>query len=305
MSRSSSTLENNHKNNAQPELRSLWSAVADGSVRLHYIDVKGVKTRVLEAGEGPETLFLLHGISGHLEAYMRNILPHAKHFRVLAIDMLGHGFTDKPKSNYEVIDYVEHLRDLMDVLGLEKIHLSGESLGGWVSARFAAKYPERVKRLVLNTCGGMIADPKVMERLRTLSLNAVRNPDREATRKRLEFLMADPSIVTEDLVEARYATYRSPGMLEAIESIMCLQDMDVRLRNLLTPEELAKIEAETLVLWTSHDPTAAVSVGEKLHSLVSNSRLAVMENCGHWPQYEDPETFNTLHIDFLLNGHKD
>ncbi|PWV59777.1 alpha/beta fold hydrolase [Plasticicumulans acidivorans] len=286
-------------NSTQPELRSLWSAIADGEVKLHYIDVKGVKTRVLESGNGPKTLILLHGIAGHLEAYMRNILPHAEHFRVMAIDMLGHGFTDKPDRDYEVIDYVEHLHDLIDTLGLDRIHLSGESLGGWVAARFAAKYPERIDKLVLNTAGGMIADPKVMERLRTLSLAAVRSPDREATRKRLEFLMLDPSIVTEDLVESRFAVYRQPSIVGAMERIMCLQDMEIRLRNLLTEDELAKIQADTLVLWTTHDPTASVEVGQRLASYVSKSRFVVMENCGHWPQYEDPDAFNRIHIEFL------
>lgn len=283
----------------QPELRSLWSAIAGGEVKLHHIDANGVRTRVLESGSGPVLIFL-HGVSGHLEAYHRNILPHARHFRVLAIDMLGHGFTDKPARDYEIADYVEHLRDLIDALGVDKVHLSGESLGGWVAARFAATYPERIDRLVLNTAGGMIADPKVMERLRTLSLNAVRSPDREATRKRLEFLMLDPTIVTEDLVEARFACFRLPGMVEAMERIMCLQDMDVRQRNMLTPEELGRIQAETLVLWTTHDPTASVEVGQRLADLVPNSRFVVMENCGHWPQYEDPDTFNRLHVDFLL-----
>lgn len=284
---------------AQPELRSLWSAIAGGEVTLRTINANGVRTRVLEAGTGPRTLILLHGIAGHLEAYMRNILPHAEHFRVMAIDMLGHGFTDKPDRNYEIDDYVEHLKDFIDAIGEEKIHLSGESLGGWVAARFAARYPERIDRLVLNTAGGMIADPKVMERLRTLSLAAVRAPDREATRKRLEFLMLDPSIVTEDLVEARFGVYRLPGMAHAMERIMCLQDMDVRLRNLLTEDELGRIQAETLVLWTTHDPTASVEVGQRLANLVPNSRFVVMENCGHWPQHEDPDTFNRIHIDFL------
>jgi len=284
----------------QPELRSLWSAIADGEVRLHFIDANGVKTRVLESGEGP-VLVLLHGIAGHLEAYHRNILPHAKHFRTLAVDMLGHGFTDKPDRDYEVIDYVEHLKDLLDALGAEKAYISGESLGGWVAARFAARYPERVERLVLNTCGGLIADPAVMERLKTLSLNAVRNPDREATRKRLQFLMADPSIVTEDLVESRFAVYKAPGMIRAMERQMCLQDMEVRVRNLLTEDELAKITAPTLVLWTTHDPTAKVDVGERLHKMVRGSQFVVMQDCGHWPQYEDPEVFDKIHLDFLLD----
>lgn len=284
----------------QPELRSLWSALVGGEFQLRYLDANGVRTRVLEAGSGPALIFL-HGISGHLEAYHRNILPHARYFRTIAIDMLGHGFTDKPDRDYQIADYVEHLRDVLDALDIEKAHISGESLGGWVAARFAAKHPERVDRLVLNTAGGMIADPKVMERLKTLSLNAVRSPDREATRRRLEFLMLDPTVVTEDLVEARFACFRQPGMNRAMEQIMCLQDLDVRLRNMLTDEELGRIQAKTLVLWTTHDPTASVEVGRWLANLVAGSRFVVMENCGHWPQYEDPETFNRAHLDFLLS----
>lgn len=284
----------------QPELRSLWSALAGGEFKLGYLNAKGVRTRTLEAGKGAALIFL-HGISGHLEAYHRNILPHAQYFRTIAIDMLGHGFTDKPDRNYEIDDYVEHLRDVIDALDLEKAHISGESLGGWIAARFAATYPERVDRLVLNTAGGMIADPKVMERLKTLSLNAVHSPDREATRKRLEFLMLDTSVVTEDLVESRFACFRQPGMIHAMERIMCLQDMAVRERNMLTVEELRRIRAKTLVLWTTHDPTASVEVGSRLADLIKGSRFEIMENCGHWPQYEDPKNFNRIHLDFLLN----
>jgi 2-hydroxy-6-oxonona-2,4-dienedioate hydrolase len=297
------TPANHQANTTQPALRSLWSAIAGGEIRLFHIDANGVSTRCLEAGTGPQTLILLHGIGGHLEAYLRNMLPHAAAgLRVLAVDMLGHGFTDKPVRNYEIIDYVHHLRDLMDALGVEKAHISGESLGGWVAARFAALFPERVDRLVLNTAGGLIADPRVMERLRTLSLNGVRSPERDAVRKRLEFLMLDPSVVTEDLVDSRFAVYKLPGMLAAMESIMCLQDMETRLRNLLTPEELAQVKAPTLVLWTTHDPTASVEVGRRLASMVHGSEFVVMENCGHWPQYEDPETFNRIHIEFLTRG---
>ena len=284
----------------QPELRSLWSAVQGGECALRYIDVHGVRTRCLEAGSGDDVLIFLHGIGGHLEAYQRNILPHASAgFRVLAIDMLGHGFTDKPDRPYEIDDYIDHLLDLLEVMGLGSVYLSGESLGGWVAARFASKYPDRIKRLVLNTAAGMIADPRVMERLKTLSLNAVKSPDKEAVRKRLEFLMADPSVVTEDLVESRYAVYKTPGMLHAMESIMCLQDITVRQRNLLTEDELGKISVLTLVLWTTHDPTASVEVGKRLADAIPGARFVVMEGSGHWPQYEDAQGFNQIHIDFL------
>ena len=274
----------------------LWPELAQGEFVLGYVDAKGIRTRCLSAGpsEGFPLLFL-HGSGGHLEAYQRNILAHAAHFRVFAIDMLGHGFTDKPDHDYEIDDYVDHIIDFCDALKVNRVFLSGESLGGWVAARLAMRHPNRVAKLVLNTAGGLSADPAVMERLRTLSMNAVRNPDRAAVRKRLEWLMHDSATVTDDLVEIRYRIYSQPGAEKMMEHIMCLQIMDVRRRNMLSIESLRTIKAPTLIVWTSHDPTGKVEVGETFAREIPDSRLVVMENCGHWPQYEDPDTFNRLH----------
>src|SRR5437764_1071517 len=98
-----------------------------------------------------------------------------------------------------------------------------------------ARHPHVARSLaqyfnVLNTAGGLTADPVVMDRLRTLSMNAVRNPDRDAVRKRLEWLMHDPKIVSDDLVEMRYRVYTQPGAEKMMDHIMCLQIMDVRRR---------------------------------------------------------------------------
>ena len=278
----------------------LWPELAQGSFSLQYVDVRGVRTRCLSAGHADRPpLIFLHGSGGHLEAYQRNILAHAEHFRVFAIDMLGHGFTDKPDHDYEIDHYVDHLSAFCDTFGLGKVLLSGESLGGWVAARFAIRYPDRVVKLVLNTSGGLTADPAVMERLRTLSMNAVRNPDRDAVRKRLEWLMHDPKTVTDDLVEMRYRIYTQAGAERMMEHIMCLQIMDIRRRNMIPVADLRKITAPTLVVWTDHDPTAKVEVGEMFAREIPNARLVVIPNCGHWPQYEDPATFNRIHLEFL------
>jgi 2-hydroxy-6-oxonona-2,4-dienedioate hydrolase len=213
--------------------------------------------------------------------------------------MLGHGFTDKPDYDYEIDHYVDHLLGFCESQGFGPIFLSGESLGGWVAARFAIRYPDRVVKLVLNTSGGLTADPAVMERLRTLSMNAVRNPERDAVRKRLEWLMHDPKTVTDDLVEMRYRVYSQPGAERMMEHIMCLQIMDIRRRNMIPIEDLHKIHAPTLVVWTDHDPTAKVEVGETFAREIPKARLVVMTNCGHWPQYEDAATFNRIHLEFL------
>lgn len=279
----------------------LWTDLAQGEFSLTSVNINGIRTRCLTAGNPTSRpLLLLHGSGGHLETYQRNILHHAERLRVFAIDMLGHGFTAKPDHDYEIDHYVDHLIGFLDKMSLPRVFLSGESLGGWVAARLAIRHPARVAKLVLNTAGGLSADPAVMDRLRTLSMNAVRNPDRGAVRKRLEWLMHDPKVVTDDLVEMRYRVYTQPGAEEMMEHIMCLQLMDVRRRNMLRVEDLRAITAPTLVIWTDHDPTGKVEVGETFAREIPGARLVVMKNCGHWPQYEDAATFNRLHLDFLL-----
>jgi 2-hydroxy-6-oxonona-2,4-dienedioate hydrolase len=149
--------------------------------------------------------------------------------------------------------------------------------------------------------GGTMANPKVMERLYTLSMEAARDPSWERVKARLEWLMADPAMVTDDLIRTRQAIFEQPDWLQACEMNMALQDPEIRRRNMLTDDLLARIQAPALVLWTTKDPSGPVDEAKRIASLIPNAQLAIMDNCGHWPQYEDTDTFNKLHLDFLLN----
>jgi 2-hydroxy-6-oxonona-2,4-dienedioate hydrolase len=214
--------------------------------------------------------------------------------------MLGHGYTDKPGHPLEVAHYVDHLLAVFDTIGADTVHLSGESLGGWVAARAASDHPERIERLVLNTAGGSQADPEVMKRIITLSMAAAENPDWDTVQARIKWLMADKSKGYDDIVASRQKVYQQPGFVSAMSDIMALQDPEIRARNLLGPAEYGAITAPTLVLWTSDDPTADVSEGKRISEMIPGARFEVMAGCGHWPQYEDPKTFNSLHLEFLL-----
>lgn len=282
---------------------SLWPELANREFALKSVDAGGVHTRFLDAGNpsAPAVVFI-HGTGGHLETFTRNVFAHAQHFRVLALDMVGHGFSSKPDHPYEVRHYVQHLRDFLDVVGVDRAHVHGESLGGWIAAQFAIDHPERVDRLVLNTAGGLNTDEQVMQRVYDVTMNAVRNASLETVRKRLEWLVHDPADVPHDLVELRHAIYTQPGFERAMENILCLQFMDVRMRNVLTDESLARIRARTLVIWTDHDPTAPVATGERFVKAIPDARLAVMRDCAHWPQWEKADEFNALHLEFLLGA---
>lgn len=280
---------------------SVWSDLQGVAFEQGYLDVGGIRTRYLRAGDPDKpVLMLLHGSGGHAEAYVRNLEAHAEHFWTWSIDMLGHGYTDKPGHPLEIPHYVAHLMSFLDAMGAERASLSGESLGGWVAARAAVDYPGRVDRLVLNTAGGSQADPEVMQRIITLSMAAAENPSWETVQARIKWLMADKSKNYDDLVASRQRVYRQPGFVSAMRDIMALQDPEIRARNLLGPAEYGAITAPTLVLWTSDDPTADVTEGRRIASMIPGARFELMPGCGHWPQYEDAKTFNRLQLDFLL-----
>jgi len=280
-------------------MNTTWLQLFDCPFQIRFADVKGRTTRVLDAGTGTPLIFL-HGIGGHLEAYSRNVRSHAAHFRVIAPDFIGHGFSAKPDLEYEIPAYARHILDLMDSMALQKAHLSGASLGGWVAAWIAANCPERVNKLVLNTAAGFDIDQHVMERIKRLSMEAVTNPTRDSVRKRLELIMANANSVTDELVEIRYRIYSQPGMVRTTENVMCLENMEVRQRNVLAPELLRKIKAPTLVIWTTNDPIFPVEVGRRFTQYIPNSQFALMEDCGHWPQFEKAEEFNRIQLEFLL-----
>ncbi len=285
----------------KPAYQSIWGDLRGVSFRQGWMDAGGTSTRYLHAGsEDQPALILLHGVGGHAEAYVRNLKSHGEHFSTWALDMIGHGWSDLATHDLEVRHYIDHLLSFMDAAGIAKASISGESLGGWVAARFAIDHPDRTDRLVLNTAGGSQADPAVMAKIKELSMRAATDPSWEFIKTRLEWLMADKSKVYDDLVATRQAMYSREGMEEGMRHNMILQEMEVRQRNIIRAEDYARIQAPTLVLWTSDDPTADVSEGRRIASMIPGALFTVMDGCGHWPQFEDTPTFDRIHLDFLL-----
>jgi len=281
---------------------SIWTELTSATpFSLGFVDAGGVRTRTLRAGDGEAVVFL-HGTSGHLEAFSRNLGAHAEQYACHAIDMLGHGYTAKPDFPYEIPRYAEHLLGYLDAVGVERAHIVGESLGGWVGARTAIDHPERVLSLQLLCAGGTVANPTVMERIRTSTRAAVASDDIELTRERLQLLMADPADATEELVAVRHAIYHRPDFVANIDNLLCLQDLETRERNLLRPDDLARIGVPTLVVWGRQNPFGEVPEATAMHEAIPGSSLELFDHCGHWPQHEQADLYNPLSLQFLADA---
>lgn len=282
---------------------SLWVSLLGAEVR--YYDAAGIRTRALEAGSGAP-LIMLHGIGGHAEAYARNVVPLGAHFRTLAIDYLGHGLTGSIDTTLTKEAYAKHLVDFMDAAGIEKVNLLGESLGGWIAVWTSLLYPERVGKIVyavgakLNVPvdeGAAKRTAAGRSELARLTRQFNEDPSRENVRARLNWLFRDPERdVTDELVDLRWALYcrNEAGGMRGHANTAPRDDGE------LTPERLRTIVHPLLVLWTEHNPSAAVAEARVAMRYLPNAELTVMPDCGHWPQWEHPEAFNEIVRSFLL-----
>ena len=286
---------------------SIWNELQGVGLKQTWYDAGGIRTRVIEAGAG-YPLFLLHGTGGHAEAYSRNIAAHAEHFRVIAYDMVGHGYTDAPDIEYDEQAYVDHLRSLMDSMDIQAAYLSGESLGGSVAAWFALQHSERVGKLVLNT--GLPLSPNTQQGIDQMkdflarSRKSTGTPTREALAIRMKWLFLDEASLTDELLETRFRIYSQSGRAAAIRklterAIGGLID-PANQKTWYRPDQLRELTCPTLLLWTNHNPGQPVELARQAAADIPDARVVVLDNSSHWPQWEEPEAFNKAQIEFLL-----
>lgn len=277
----------------------MWEQIADLPHSIEYLQVGQWRTRVLTIGSGEQTLILLNGTSGHIEAWTHNVRALAQNYRVIGYDYPGHGFSTLAESDLEIPDYEEHLLELLNVLRLDRVHLLGESLGGWVAIKFAAHHPERLLSVVLSAPGGQMIGRTSMDRVSPVSRKAVEDPTYENVKARLQVVIHDPEQITDELVEVRRSIYAQPEFIRSMEHIMALQVPEIRSRNQVTEADYAAIPVPALLVWTDHEPSGGIEAGKALAEAIPDGEFALICNAAHWPQWEDPATFNDRTLDFL------
>jgi len=283
-------------------MNSFWVELLGASV----YQLKGrYVTRVIEAGEG-EPLLLVHGTGGHAENYIRNIAPLARHFRVIAIDLLWHGRSQTTGFDSQVLPpLVDQLRDVLDTLQIARTHLEGQSLGGWVAMLFALAHPERLARLILTTPMGYRPDGFVepdLKPTRESNLAVLREPTYANVRARLERIVFDPSIVGEESVRVRQTFYSDPAVNAVQRELMThyLGGADPQ-RHVVTDAMARRIAAPTLVYWGERN-FVPPEVGQRLAHQITNARFFCAPATGHWAQFENFELHNREVLRFLTES---
>lgn len=261
------------------------------------IDANGVKTNYLEAGDGPPVV-LIHGSGPGVTAYAnwRLVIPAlSDRFRVIAPDMVGFGFSERPSNaEYTVQTWADQVVGLLDALGLDRASIVGNSFGGAIALKVASQHPDRVDKLVL--MGSMGVDFEITE-----GLDRVwgYTPSFENMRGVLDVFAYDRNLVPDELAEVRYRASTQPGFQESYGS-MFPAPRQRWVDAMRTPDdEIRRIPHETLVVAGREDRVIPVETSLTLMRLVDNAQLHVYPHCGHWTQIERSADFNKLVGDFL------
>ena len=263
-----------------------------------------------EAGETTEVggglpLVMLHGGGPGASAWTNfgPALPRfAASFRTLMVDQPGFGASDKPPvvGNY-YRHSAEYVVKLLDELQIERVHLLGNSLGGGTAMRLALSHPDRVGRLVLMGPGGLSlnlfhADPtEGVQRLMDFSAN----PSRETLRSFISTMVVNQALVTDELVEERFADATAPGAQEAMRSMgMSFWNPETAEDGMLW-REAHRLRKHTLLTWGREDRVNPLDGAMVALKLIPKAQLHVFPNCGHWAQIEAAEEFAEITTAFL------
>ncbi len=266
-----------------------------------YAQLSDGKVRYELAGpEEGELVVLIHGLIGHMHVWdyqFKFLLDNG--YRVLRFDLYGRGFSERVKGEHGGELFMAQVTDLLKYLGIKKkFHLFGLSMGGAISARFASHHPELVKSIFLIDCYGIPTpnDP------------GVRIVQPKGIGEVLIGAFGGP-ILKRAPIKGVFDKKKHKGFAKWFSAPLAIKGSKrallSTLRNFMLEnhvphfKRLNNLEMKKLMLWGKEDRVLPFEYGKQMHALVPNARFEVFEKCGHVPQFEEPDKFNALALEFL------
>lgn len=251
------------------------------------------KTNYFDQGTG-KPLVLLHGSGPGVSAWTNwnKVMPSlSEDFRVIAPDIAGFGFTEfKPDSKYDIKLWVKHLVGILDALNIEKASFVGNSFGGALSLGLALFAPQRVEKLVL-----MGTPAGEFEQTPGLRSAWEYEPSLENMERTMRLFPYDQSIITEEMVRARYEASARPGAQDALRKLVPQPNPNgPTIVKGFPASSVANIQAPTLVLHGREDKVVPVQCGLLLAQSIPNAEFHMFGHCGHWVQTERRDAFVAL-----------
>jgi 2-hydroxymuconate-semialdehyde hydrolase len=261
------------------------------------IVANGIQTNYHDLGSGDPVL-LIHGSGPGVSAWAnwRLIMPKlAERNRVIAPDVVGFGYTERPESFvYNRANWEAHLLGLLDALGLDRVSILGNSFGGGMAMSLAIRHPDRVNKMVLMGSSALrfeLTEP--LDEIWGLGSSIAE------MRRALDLFAWNRNLVTDELAEVRHRAFVREGVYEAYHQMFPAPRQQWIDALASKPEDVAKVPNETLVIHGREDLVVPVSASYEIFNLLPNAQLHVFGHCGHWTQIEYADTFGVIVSDFL------
>ena len=281
----------------------------DGDVQ--YVTLHGKRRAFIKRGEGP-ALLLLHGLACDHTTWDPVIDILAEKYTVIAPDLLGHGLSDKPRADYTLGGYANGMRDLLTILGIDKVTVVGHSFGGGIAMQFAYQFPERTQRMILVATGGL--GPEVTPLIKliqapgwglamgALTLPVIRHAELVALRAAAEYGAVGPlRKYTRDLGEVAciVESWKDRRTRFAIRHLVRAV-IDWR-GQIVTMSDRAYLTAAVpvAVVWGRDDMVLPAHHASNAAALAPDARVEVIADAGHVPHKDHPERFARLVDDFI------
>lgn len=276
-----------------------------GAAEVEFITIHGKRRAYVKAGSGP-ALLLLHGLACDHTTWDRVIPLLARKYTVIAPDLLGHGLSDKPRADYTLGGYANGMRDLLTVLGIDKVTVVGHSFGGGIAMQFAYQFPERTQRVMLVSSGGLgrevtpliklIQVPGWEGAMRLLTMPGIRHVETSALRALASYGGGPLRKYTRDLDEAAVIvdSWRDRRTRFAIRHLVRAV-IDWR-GQIVTMSDRAYL-TETMpmaVVWGREDQVLPVRHSSNVAALAPEAAVTVLPDSGHFPHRDHPEEFAGL-----------
>ena len=280
--------------------------VPGNSVDLQRITIHGHERAYVKLGHGP-ALLLLHGLGCDHTTWLPVLRDLARHYTVIAPDLLGHGVSDKPRADYSVGGYANGMRDLLTVLNIDKVTVVGHSFGGGIAMQFAYQFPERTERMILVAPGGL--GPEVSPFIRAVTLPGFHQvmgvatlPGlRHAGKAGLRALSRSGLHSTRDLHEVAeiFESFKDPHARAAIRHVVrAVVDMKGQIVTMVDRAYLTQA-MPMLVIWGSEDVVIPAKHAENAARIAPGAVVEVLPNSGHFPHKDHPDRFVKIVQSFI------
>jgi 4,5:9,10-diseco-3-hydroxy-5,9,17-trioxoandrosta-1(10),2-diene-4-oate hydrolase len=270
-----------------------------------YIKVGALQTRFWAEGNNGHPVVLIHGLGGYVESWALSINSLANNYRVYALDLPGHGRTDKPLDvTYDIESLAQFVIEFMAAIEVENAHLVGHSLGGAIATRMTLLNPALLGKLILVASGGLGREVSLYLRIPSIPIlgEILTKPSRSGSADAAKTLVYDLASMPPESIELNYQMASQPNAQQAfLKTVRANGNIFGQKRSMYGPnvKGLETIKNSALIIWGRQDQIVPVEHAEVADKGLPNSHLRIFDACGHIPMIEHPETFNELLLDFL------